>query len=117
MSKEATVAESPYCRDLDPVSRRRYKQLIDRYVGCDPYLIKLSEFSRKPQDLPLIEAVDITNYLVLQTSHYTKQQMKAYKSLEAYDFFISGWVQNLGTKRLRENDRLVFAKVNLPEIK
>ncbi|MEQ2204636.1 hypothetical protein XENOCAPTIV_016189 [Xenoophorus captivus] len=83
MSKEATVAESPYCRDLDPVSRRRYKQLIHRYVGCDPYLIKMSEFSREPQDLPLIEAVDITNYLALQTSHYTKQQMKAYKSLEA----------------------------------
>ena len=60
---EETVAESPYCTDLDPVSRQRYKELISRYVGRDPYLIKMSEFSVEIKDLPTIEAVDITNYL------------------------------------------------------
>ena len=42
---EETVTESPYCKDLEPVSRKRYKQLISKYVGRDPYLIKKSEFS------------------------------------------------------------------------
>ena len=39
-SMEETVAESPYCTDLEPVSRQRYKQLIKKYVGRDPYLMK-----------------------------------------------------------------------------
>ena len=35
--------------------------------------------------LPAVEAMDITNFLVLQTSYYTASQMKAYKSLEAFN--------------------------------
>ncbi|XP_059426209.1 uncharacterized protein LOC132160583 [Carassius carassius] len=111
-SIEETVAESQYCTDLDPVSRHRYKELINRYVGRDPYLMKMSEFSVELKDLPTVEAVDITNYLVLQTSYYTRQQMKAYKSLEAYNFFVNGWVHNLGVKRLHDDHCLVFARVN-----
>lgn len=112
-SIEETVAESQYCTDLDPVSRHRYKELINRYVGCDPYLMKMSEFSVELKDLPTVEAVDITNYLVLQTSYYTRQQMKAYKSLEAYNFFVNRWVHNLGVKRLHDDHRLVFARVSV----
>ncbi|XP_057708134.1 uncharacterized protein LOC130926863 [Corythoichthys intestinalis] len=111
-SMEETVAESQYCKDLDPISKQRYTKLISKYVGSDPYVMKMSEFSTELRDLPAVEAVDITNYLVLQTSYYTRQQMKAYKSLEAYNFFVSGWVNHLGTKRLRDNHRLVFARVN-----
>lgn len=112
-SMEETVAESPYCMNLEPVSRNRYKELVNRYVGRDPFLMKMSEFSVELEDLPTVEAVDITNYLVLQTSYYTRQQMKAYKSLEAYNFFVSGWVHNLGTKRLHDDHRLVFARVSV----
>ncbi|XP_026049118.1 uncharacterized protein LOC113036816 isoform X1 [Astatotilapia calliptera] len=71
----------------------------------------MSEYTTEVKDLPTIEAVDITNYLVLQTSYYTRQQMKAFKSLEAYNFFVSGWVHNLGTKRLRDGYSLVFARI------
>ncbi|XP_051966455.1 uncharacterized protein LOC127632032 [Xyrauchen texanus] len=111
-SMEETVAESPYCTNLEPVSRNRYKELVNAYVGRDPFLMKMSEFSVELEDLPTVEAVDITNYLVLQTSYYTRQQMKAYKSLEAYNFFVSGWVHNLGTKRLHDDHRLVFARTD-----
>ncbi|XP_048023246.1 uncharacterized protein LOC125253351 isoform X1 [Megalobrama amblycephala] len=38
--------------------------------------------------------------------------MKAYKSLEAYNFFVNGWVHNLGVKRLHDDHRLIFAGVN-----
>lgn len=78
-----SMEESQYWVDLDMISRKRYRQLITKYVGCDPYPMKISEFSSDIKDLSNIEALDITNYLVLQTSYYTKQQMKAYKCLEA----------------------------------
>ena len=99
--------------DLDPVARERYIQLINRYIGRDPYLMKMSEFSSETKDLPAIEGIDIANYLVIQTSYFTKQQMKAYKSMEAYNFFVCGWVHNLGTKRLEDGYCLVFARVSL----
>lgn len=105
--------ESSYCATLDPVSRERYKQIVKKYIGRDPYSLKMSEYTTEVKDLPTIEAVDITNYLVLQTSYYTRQQMKAFKSLEAYNFFVSGWVHNLGTKRLRDGYSLVFARVSV----
>ena len=99
--------------DLEPVSRQRYKQLINKYVGCDPYLMKMRDFSTEPKDLPTIEAVDITNYLVLQTSYSTKQQTKAYKSLKAYNFFVRGCVHKLSTKWLHDDFCLVFARVSV----
>jgi len=74
--------------------------------------MKRSDFSTEAKYLPAIEAVDITNYLVLQTSFYTRIQMKAYKSMEAYNFFVSGWVHDLGTKMLHNDCRLVFARVS-----
>ncbi|KAK3744269.1 hypothetical protein QZH41_019934 [Actinostola sp. cb2023] len=38
--------------------------------------------------------------------------MKAYKSMEAYNFFVSRWVHDLGVKELRDKKCLIFARVN-----
>ncbi|XP_017350013.1 CCR4-NOT transcription complex subunit 4 isoform X6 [Ictalurus punctatus] len=106
-SRMDEMAESLYCTGLHTITRERYKQKITKYVGCDPYAMKRSDFSTELKCLPAIEAVDISNYLVLQTSFYSRKQMKAYKSMEDYNFFVSGWVNDLGTTVLH-ND-LVFA--------
>lgn len=42
-----------------------------------------------------MEASDIVSYLVLQTSFLTAKQFKAYKSLESYNQFVSGWVKDV----------------------
>lgn len=60
---------------------KKIPAIIHKNVGRDPYVMKINVFSTEPKDLQTIEAVDITNYLVLQTSNYTKQQIKAYKHL------------------------------------
>ncbi|KAK1889898.1 Pyridoxal phosphate homeostasis protein [Dissostichus eleginoides] len=54
--------------------------------------------------------MDITSYLVLHTSYYTASQMKAYKSLEAFNYLVCGWVNDLGTKEALNKCRLVFAR-------
>ncbi|CAL8282289.1 unnamed protein product [Boreogadus saida] len=36
--------------------------------------------------------------------------MKAYKSLEAFNYFVCGWVNDLGTKEAFNKGRLVFAR-------
>jgi hypothetical protein len=45
--------------------------------------------------------MDIVSYLVL-TSFYTKEQIKAHKSLNAYKFFEAGFVTQCGVKKADE---------------
>ena len=54
-------------------ARYRVKVLI---CGFDPYMLKKSEYSEDLVDYPSMEYPDIVNYLVLQTSWITGQQMK-----------------------------------------
>ena len=72
-----------------------------------------NSFSTDFRELPNLEFPDISNYLVVQTSFYTKQQMKAFKSLEAYNIFVCGWVHGTGIKKLKDGNRLIMAKVLL----
>lgn len=44
--------------------------------------------------MPSVTYPDIFNYLVLTKSAHTLDEFKAYKSLEGYNFFISGWILN-----------------------
>lgn len=106
------MAESQYAKELGEPSRSRYNQKIGQHIGYDPYTLKKSDFSHDLADLPGVEAIDITNYLVLQTSYYTASQMKAYKSLEAYNYLVCGWVNDLGSKAALNDCRLVFARVS-----
>ena len=82
------------------------------YVVATHTALKNSDFDDDPGRLPTVEYPDIVNYLVLQTSWATKQQMKTYKSMEAYNFFVSGWVNKLQTKQVGTDKSVVFARVS-----
>ena len=59
----------------------------------DPVTIPDEQFNS--DCLPPIEATDLLSCLVLETSFYTKQQFKANKSLEAYNFMVSGFITSI----------------------
>lgn len=102
---------SQYYYNLSGPAKARYKEKV--YIcGFDPYILKKSEFSEDMIYLPAVEYPDIANYLVLHTSWATKQQMKAYKSMDAYNFFISGWVNTLLTKQSQNDRAVVFVRVS-----
>ena len=93
--------------------QERYKIKIAQCEGTDSYTVKKSDLSYEIDDYPTMSFPDICNYLVLQTSlFYTTKQMKAYKSMEAYNYFISGWVKEIGTKRLQNNSALLIGRVS-----
>jgi len=39
--------------------------------------------------------VDIYDFFITRTSVYTKNQLKAYKSLDAYHYFADGWIKEM----------------------
>ena len=89
------VAESPlrlseYVRSLPTDVRTRYLAKTAA-LNCDPYCMREVEFSFDVTTWPPVEHVDMINYLIFTPSAYMSDQIKKYKSLDAYKFF-SGWL-------------------------
>ena len=86
-----------YASKLLPEAKLRYfRKLID-VDGVDPYDIPKSSWSKSVEDLPAVDYAAIVNYFVFGCSAYTCEDFKAYKSLQAYKLFVSGWVRDIHT--------------------
>ena len=86
---QASIPISDYAKKLDTNVKRRYFDKIN-CIGIDPVLIPEKSFD--PDCLPPVESADILSYLVLETSFYTKDQFKNFRSLEAFNQLVSGFV-------------------------
>ena len=94
---------STYYVDLDAAAKWRYDEKLDMLPGLvdDPYINSL--FVPGQRHLwPEIEYPDIYNYHINTFSPYTKEEVKAYKSLDGYNFSIQGWVSNIRILSLGE---------------
>ena len=49
----------------------------------------------QPDCLPPVESTDLLFYLVLEMSFYTQEQLKSFRSLEAYNQMVSGFITSL----------------------
>ena len=85
---------SSYADSLSYEAKRRYLEKISVVNGIDPFSGCVGE----PVDaVPPVDASDLLSYLVLQTNYITAKQFKAYKSLEAYNQFVCGWIKEVRT--------------------
>ena len=84
-----------YFESLDPPSRKRYMEKISVNGGTDPYAIKSKKFGYNIENFPAVTYPDIVNYLIFGSSPFTANQLKAYKSLEAYNQVIEGCVRDV----------------------
>ena len=96
-----------YVNKLSVADKRRYLEKTED-IG-DPYAYALSTLNQ--EDLPPVRSPDIFNYLVLTTSFCTSDRFKAYKSMDAYKYFISGFVSSVAARRIGER-YVVVGKVN-----
>jgi hypothetical protein len=109
--------------------RRRYVDKIEAVgAACDPYLLPPQVFqpvsvtqlagaaataeNSNAQQLPSIEYGDIYSYLINRDSAYTGQSLKAYKSLEAYKYFVAGFVKEAHCTKTTANKFLLIGKVS-----
>ena len=73
---------------------RYFEKLAIAGLATDPYLLPLDVFTdlNKSSSLPDFNPHDLYHYVVNGVSPYTGADLKAYKSLDAYQFFVAGWV-------------------------
>ena len=108
---------SKYYQDSSAELKTRYEEKM-RLVGCreDPY----SRFESKAKSStsnsidwtcwPEVTYPDIYNYLIL-TPGVTHGQLKAFKSMEGYNFYINGKVSSINVTKLPSKNFLFTALV------
>nr|XP_002158196.2 uncharacterized protein LOC100211323 [Hydra vulgaris] len=102
--------ESEHLSKLDSNAKQRYLEKISFINHVDPYLLKDTDFSDNIDSYPNVTYPDIVNYFLFAPSPLTKDQLKAYKALDSYNQFVSGWVINAGVK-LFEKYVLIHGRV------
>ena len=109
-----TMNFSKYYDELDCQAQKRYREKMD--MAClpiDPCVSKnfVSIMSGSTQKLwPEIKYPDIFNYLICTNTSYTREQLKAYKSMDGYKFFVQGRV---GKVEILVQDEVVVLKANV----
>ena len=98
---------SSYAESLEKNAKRRYMDKIS-VIGIDPLVIPHHKFTT--ECLPPVEACDILSYLVLETSFYTKEQFKNFRSLLAYNHMVSGFITSVLGQIIQER-YVILAKV------
>ena len=95
-----SIVLSEYAKNLQGHVYFRYLQKIG-VIGVDPACLTGEKLD--PECLPLIESTDVLTFLVLETSYYTMEQFKAYKSLESYNYMVSGFITSVQGKSIGNN--------------
>jgi hypothetical protein len=92
MAEQLPAKLGDYANQLEVNEKKRYIDKIS-CIGIDPFIIPENNFD--PECLPPVESMDLVSYLVLETSYYTQQQFKAFRSLQAYNQMVSGFIQTV----------------------
>ena len=92
MSEQLAAQLGDYAQSLELRVKERYKEKIS-CIGIDPFIIP--EKNLDPECLPPVESIDLVSYLVCETSHYSQDQFKAFRSLQAYNHMVSGFINSV----------------------
>ena len=88
---------SSYFESLDYGSAKRYAEKLKmREIEIpDLYCIADNLWVDNPAKWPNVEFGNIYIYLIDTKGMFTRESLKAYKSLEAYNYFYNGYVQTV----------------------
>lgn len=105
---------SQYYHGLEEIPKKRYEQkLLELKVSDDPFTLKEDEFNHTKDILswPDLSFADIFCYLIQYPAKFSSSSLKAYKSLEAYKYVVSGLVFNVKVKSIADKNFLVAGRV------
>ena len=76
-------------------------------------MIKKDEMMTGIENFPSISYPDIVNYFLFALCTLTKEELKAYKGLESYNQFVSGWVKEVLIKEFSNGRVLVTWRLSM----
>jgi len=102
--------------ELNKECKVRYVEKVESLFkngdGEDPYLISNEKFysilQSQAKDLPNLAYPDIYHYLVHSVSAYTNQELKAYKSTEAYNYFMAGYISKISCLKISNTNNFLL---------
>lgn len=97
LSKE-NEGKSDYFKNLSSGAtvRRRYLEKISEIIDIDPFtLTNGSQYRIQHDELPKMNFADIVSYFLFTHSFYTGDQLKSYKSLQAYKYVKAKFIRNI----------------------
>ena len=104
--------KSKYFQYLSNESKKRYLVEISRIENEDPCTLKKENLNFETECFPRISYPDIVSYLLFVPSPVTAEQLKCYKSMGAYNYFLCGWVKETATKLFKNESCLLLGKVS-----
>ena len=105
-------SDSQYYAALSKEDQKRYKSkltLSDGHALPDPYTLQ-EGWKNEVTLMPDTTWPDVYNYLINTPSSFSGESLKAYKSLEAYNFFICGHVQDVYYHEIDKSNTFCFIK-------
>lgn len=80
---------------LTAKSRKVYEEKLKFNAGIDLYPLSTSFFLQSMNKWPEIEFPEIVNYLLLSSTNFSREQLKAFKSFRSYQYFVAGWARGI----------------------
>ena len=114
----ASQSFSKYYMSLDTASKQHYLAKLTLSTGeqlPDPMTLDC-DWSNDIVHLPCLSWRDVTDYLIDSPSTFTKDSLKAYKSLEAYDYFMCGHVQDCFDRFISNKSEFCYIKLKVRDI-
>ena len=117
-SKKNTEKKLKYGESLQGEVKKRYLSKLKAIDDLDPYEIPRKDWdtdaSKGKLDVNIFPGItypDIVIHLSNTPSPYSLEDFKAYKSLEAFNYYNNGWVKDVKMKAVKEDVRIVSARV------
>ena len=104
--------EKSYIDHLDAETRKCYIEKLNVVGGVDPYTVDKHDWRDDVDLFPAVTYVDLLIYLMHNPSLYTFESFRAYKSLEAFNYFLSGRVKELKVTEMKNDYCLVLSRVS-----
>ena len=105
-----------YVASLDYEARKHYLEKLSKDGSAvsmpDPYSIPEELWNEDVTKWPSVEFGDVYTYLIETRGPFTKDKLKAYKSLEAYNYFYNGYVRTVSMYCCEGDIAILKAKVN-----
>ena len=103
---------SVYYSSLNYLAQKRYleKRQIEGVTLPDPCRVKDENWSKDLSLCPDLQFSDIYTYLIKTKRQYNRENLKPYKSLEAYNYFYNSHVMMV---YWYAHDRFVIMKVKV----